>query len=68
MKPVKTSDLIMNMRPQHNPVAKEKCGEIFLVKAQFAANSELFVRFATLSREILTIFTRHPGYAEVSIQ
>ncbi len=47
-------------------MAKEKCGEIFLVKAQFAANSELFVRFATLSREILTIFTRHPGYAEVS--
>jgi len=40
--------------------------KIFLIKAQFAANSELFARFATLSREILTIFTRHLGYAEVS--
>jgi len=40
-------------------VAKEKCDEIFLIKAQFAVNSGLFARFATLSMEILIIFTRH---------
>jgi hypothetical protein len=48
-------------------VAKEKSVEIFLIKAQFAVNSELFACVATLRREILIIFTRYLGYAEISL-
>jgi hypothetical protein len=55
------------MRPQHYSVAKEKRDEIFLIKAQFAVNSELFARLATPSREVLIIFTRYLGYAAVSV-
>ena len=39
---------------------------MFLIKTQFAVNSELFARVATLSRKILIIFTRHLSYAEIS--
>jgi hypothetical protein len=54
------------MRPQHNPVVKEKLEKTFLIKALIAVNSVLFIRFTTPSRDILTIFTHHLGYAEVS--
>ncbi len=39
---------------------------MFLIKTQFAVNSELFARVVTLSRKILIIFTRHLSYAEIS--
>ena len=55
------------MRPLHESVAKEKSGEISLIKAGNEANNELLASFPTKSSEVSTIFTHHPTRAKVSI-